>query len=322
MTTFPFTRRHAALLVALILAAVNGWWGSHKIAVCVIHDDMPSAYRIPLVNWSLLWTVLAGTFLIFALLSLNGSLRAAFRVNLKTRSARYAMTLIFPLLILSAVMCAYLLINIESNCLEGALWMFIFWMLLTPLILGLLYPNLGGRIALSIFSIVFTLLMIESGVRLTMRLNPIYDMQIVKPNDVLGWTLIPDTEFTWASDNPACVSFRTPVQTNSPGLFDREHEREKPENTIRIAMLGDSFVQAMQVNYEERATQVLEKRLAQEFAAPNGEDITFEVLNFGVNSFSTGQVYLMYQEYVSQFDVDYVFLLESEYLMDRNIISQ
>src|SRR6266850_1701112 len=40
------------------------------------------------------------------------------------------------------------------------------------------------------------------------------------------------------------------VHVNSDGLRDREHTRQKPADTIRIAVIGDSSAEALQVPVE------------------------------------------------------------------------
>lgn len=50
------------------------------------------------------------------------------------------------------------------------------------------------------------------------------------------------------------------VQMNSDGFRDREHTKVKPENTFRIALLGDSFVEALQVPLDQDLAAVIETR--------------------------------------------------------------
>ena len=51
------------------------------------------------------------------------------------------------------------------------------------------------------------------------------------------------------------------VSINSDGLRDREHAIPHPPDTLRIAVLGDSFAQALQVNQEEAFWAIMEKDL-------------------------------------------------------------
>jgi hypothetical protein len=51
------------------------------------------------------------------------------------------------------------------------------------------------------------------------------------------------------------------VRINSDGLGDREHSRPKPADTVRIAVLGDSFTEAMHVPTEQTFWFLLHQRL-------------------------------------------------------------
>jgi len=194
------------------------------------------------------------------------------------------------------------------------------WGVLGVGMLMTLYPSIAGRLTLASMSLLLTLGFMEAGLRLYYRLDPSYNFQIVKPHPVLGWTLIPNSEFVWEGQpaQPACMDFSVEVFANSMGFFDTEHEPAKPDDTIRIEMLGDSFIQAMQIPFEARASQVLESRLNADLTPQITPSRQFEVLNFGVNSFSTGQIYLAYREFGTQFEPDYVMVLLSEIIMDRS----
>jgi len=95
------------------------------------------------------------------------------------------------------------------------------------------------------------------------------------------------------------------VQINRAGFRDREHELEKPANTFRIAVLGDSFAEAVQVSLQDTFWSVLERRLA---AAPQfaGKDV--EVLNFGISGHGTAQQLQMLRHYALSYEPDIVLL--------------
>ena len=76
------------------------------------------------------------------------------------------------------------------------------------------------------------------------------------------------------------------VKINSNGLRDREHQKPKPSGTFRIAVLGDSYAEAMQVPMEDTFWKVLELEL-QTCQAFQGRQI--EVINFGVAGYGTAQ---------------------------------
>jgi hypothetical protein len=95
------------------------------------------------------------------------------------------------------------------------------------------------------------------------------------------------------------------VRINSQGLRDREHSLAKPPNTFRIAVLGDSYTEALQVPMEKDFSSVLERELTG-CASLNGQ--TPEVINFGVNSFTTAQELITLREKVWQYSPDLVIL--------------
>src|SRR6266550_6543920 len=76
------------------------------------------------------------------------------------------------------------------------------------------------------------------------------------------------------------------VRINSDGLRDREHSITKPQNTVRIAVLGDSYAEAFSVAEENTFWSVMERKL-QECDAFQGKQV--EVINFGVSGYGTGQ---------------------------------
>lgn len=72
---------------------------------------------------------------------------------------------------------------------------------------------------------------------------------------------------------------------------------------LRIAVLGDSFVKALQVQKEHRLTELLEK-LRNELS-PNGQP-SVEVMNFGVSGCGTAQALLTLRYRVAKFRLSVV----------------
>ncbi len=96
--------------------------------------------------------------------------------------------------------------------------------------------------------------------------------------------------------------FRIPVRFSNAGLRDRDYAFEKRAKTCRIAMLGDSFVEAMQVPFDS----VLSERLEARLAASPPDDREYEVINFGVSGYGTCQQLLLLEELVLRFEPDVV----------------
>jgi hypothetical protein len=96
------------------------------------------------------------------------------------------------------------------------------------------------------------------------------------------------------------------LQINSLGYRDREHDRVKPANTVRIAVLGDSFVEARQVALENTFWH----RLGGELETCHAfGDRSIEMLSFGIGGYNTSQEYLTLQEHVLDFSPDIVLLV-------------
>src|SRR5207302_1004783 len=73
---------------------------------------------------------------------------------------------------------------------------------------------------------------------------------------------------------------------------------EKKPGVTRIAVLGDSFVEAVQVGNDDVFTRKMEALLGS----------SVEVLNFGSAGFGTTQEYMTYLDRVRQFKPDIVIL--------------
>jgi hypothetical protein len=134
--------------------------------------------------------------------------------------------------------------------------------------------------------------------------QPVHDVLFLQPDPSVGWTLVPDFSFTWSGRNPYCVEFSVSVQTNAFGFRDRDWSLAPPPGTTRIAVLGDSFVEAIQVPLDQTATRLLEQELHARFPGRR-----FETMNFGVSNYSVGQYLMVYDAFVRQFKPDYVIAL-------------
>jgi hypothetical protein len=72
------------------------------------------------------------------------------------------------------------------------------------------------------------------------------------------------------------------VRTNSLGMRDREHRLERGEDgAFRVLLLGDSFMEALQVSFEESFPSRLERELQQRVRRP------VEVINASVSGWGT-----------------------------------
>jgi hypothetical protein len=75
--------------------------------------------------------------------------------------------------------------------------------------------------------------------------------------------------------------YGTTVTFNSAGMRDREHPLEKPPGVFRVLLLGDSFMEALQVPFEKSFPSLLEQQLEH----ATGKRV--EVVNAGVSGWGT-----------------------------------
>ncbi|MCA1815182.1 MAG: SGNH/GDSL hydrolase family protein [Acidobacteria bacterium] len=114
-----------------------------------------------------------------------------------------------------------------------------------------------------------------------------------------GYALEPGLEGWYRAEG---ASF---VRVNSEGLRDREHAKPKAPNTFRVALLGDSYAEALQVPQESAFWHLLEARL-RACPALAGRDV--EVINFGVSGYGTAQELITLREKVWDYSPDLVLL--------------
>src|SRR5262249_42260753 len=89
------------------------------------------------------------------------------------------------------------------------------------------------------------------------------------------------------------------------GYRDIERPPDKPPGTVRIAVLGDSYVSAVQVAWDSTFVVLLQRRLEACGAFPGRR---VEVLNFGVGGYGTAQEYLTLERRVWAYAPDLVIL--------------
>src|SRR6185295_8291800 len=96
--------------------------------------------------------------------------------------------------------------------------------------------------------------------------------EFYKVDEVRGVSLLPGAEGWYRKEGESYV------RINSDGLRDAEHVVAKPEDTFRIAIMGDSYCEAFQVSAEEAFWSVMSADL-KGCEAVKGKKI--EVINFG-----------------------------------------
>jgi lysophospholipase L1-like esterase len=152
-----------------------------------------------------------------------------------------------------------------------------------------------AKLLLIFGSILLGLSIVEVGLRIVGYSYP----QFYVPDEHRGYALRPGMEGWYRKEGEAYV------RINSDGLRDREHAKAKPTNTLRIAVLGDSYTEAFQVPFEDSFCAVLERKL-RECPGLAGRDV--EVINFGVSGYGTSQELITLRDNVWQYAPDVVLL--------------
>lgn len=134
---------------------------------------------------------------------------------------------------------------------------------------------------------------------LALRIAGVSHPVFVQPDRVLGISLAPGVRGHYTSEGDAWVTI------NSQGLRDREHDFAAPPGTFRIAILGDSYAEALQVDAADTFWAVLERELAN---CPSLRGRQIECINFGVSGYGTAQELLMLRHVVWEYQPDLVLL--------------
>lgn len=156
-------------------------------------------------------------------------------------------------------------------------------------------------ITLILFYLIFVAACMEGGVRLLRSAPPPEAPGFFweTNNPLTGWRLIPNAEGRWF--NPM-FEYDTHVKVNARALRTPETiDYEKPPGVYRVLVLGDSFVEAAQVDLEESFPQQL-ARLLQEHG------LQAEVINAGVGGWGNDQELIWLREEGSKYKPDLVLL--------------
>lgn len=118
-------------------------------------------------------------------------------------------------------------------------------------------------------------------------------------SNVLLFENIPSYSFTYSGKE-----FRNTIKYNSLGFRGKEYSQDKRNDTFRIAVLGDSFVEGLQLPDNQLLTAILEEKLNS-----YSQSLNYEVMNFGVSGYGTDQELLLLTNKVIQYSPDLVILV-------------
>lgn len=133
-----------------------------------------------------------------------------------------------------------------------------------------------------------------------MRLLHLVPTRFWQPDPLLGTRLIPGKEGWWTQEEH---EFRVPIRINGAGFRDVEHTVDKPAGTSRVLVLGDSFIEALQIPLDATFGRQLERALNR--SAGQGR---YEVISMGVSGYGTAGELLTYREFGRAYAPDVVLL--------------
>src|SRR5205823_7477464 len=116
-----------------------------------------------------------------------------------------------------------------------------------------LKPRLRVRVAVVASSLTVALLIFEVFLRAIGFTYPVF----YQPDEARGYALRPGMEGWYRKEGEAFV------RINGDGLRDREHSKQKAPGTLRIAVVGDSYAEAFQVEQDKAFWSVMERRLGE-----------------------------------------------------------
>lgn len=114
-----------------------------------------------------------------------------------------------------------------------------------------------------------------------------------------GWGLNPGTHGWYRREGESYL------RINRDGFRGPDYARPKPPGVFRVAVLGDSYVEAMQVAEDQTFTAVIGRKLAD---CPKLKGKRIEALNFGVDGYGTAQELLTLRQKVWTYQPDVVVL--------------
>ncbi|WP_156797793.1 SGNH/GDSL hydrolase family protein [Synechococcus sp. CB0205] len=122
---------------------------------------------------------------------------------------------------------------------------------------------------------------------------------------VRGFALRPGAQGEWTREG------RGEVRINRAGFRGRDVDQSPAPRVLRIAVLGDSFTEALQVDEQQSFVQQLQERLASadHCSLRRKDSAGVEVLNFGVGAYGTGQQLLTWRHLARRYRPDWVLLV-------------
>jgi hypothetical protein len=155
--------------------------------------------------------------------------------------------------------------------------------------------RLLGALSLIVFGLVVALVITDIGIRIANHWFPYFYCS----DPYRGWGLNPQAHGWYRREG---FSY---LRINSDGFRGPDYPLAKAPGVVRVAVLGDSYVEAMQVAEDKTFTAVIQRQLAD---CPMLKGKRVEAINFGVDGYGTAQELAVLQRKVWAYSPDMVVL--------------
>jgi len=155
--------------------------------------------------------------------------------------------------------------------------------------------KLFGIFALIVFGFGLALGVADLGIRVANHWFPYFYCY----DQYRGWGLNPGAHGRYKREGESYV------RINSDGFRGPDYPKAKPPGVVRVAVIGDSYAEAIQVDENKTFTAVTGRELAD---CPLLKDKRVEAMNFGVDGYGTAQELITLQRKVWAYSPDIVVL--------------
>ncbi len=153
-----------------------------------------------------------------------------------------------------------------------------------------------SKIGLYIIGAIIGLLLLELFYQLVEIQLPYHEL-----NERVGKKIIPSRRINYFKEGFYLGA------SNEYGYLGNPYPPARNNNKIRIALLGDSFVEGFHVFEDHHFSLILENKLNQDELGHG-----YEVMNFGVGNYSYNDMVIQYKNYIEDFDPDILLFIIHE----------
>ncbi len=135
-------------------------------------------------------------------------------------------------------------------------------------------------------------------------------------NPKVGFTFQPGAKVNWGGVKGVPQEFCVSEYANSLGLLEREPPTSKAQGTLRIVLLGDSFLEAAQVKMSDKFHVLMERTLTKALGRP------IQTVALGYSGMGTANLLAFWEEWGRTYAPDLVVLLVVNNDLMNNLVDK